>query len=172
MTKQQLLDRIVEVVDVTRRRLTTGPNMRALLSDMVNEMYPTAGQVKFVKVEITADQIKSAWTNPVKFGITPPPGRFILPLQLWAKYTYNGVAFIGETTFAVRQGSSLPFALAISALGFTATTRTSSLLRDGFDLGANRWAAGEDCEFYALNSDPATGTGAVTLYMTYLEVEE
>jgi hypothetical protein len=35
MTKQQLLDRIVEVVDVTRRRLTTGPNMRALLSEMV-----------------------------------------------------------------------------------------------------------------------------------------
>ncbi len=178
MTKQQLLDRIVEVVDVTRRRLTTGPNMRALLSDMVNEMYPTAGEVMVAKLFIPSAEVLQLNTTPKAFGLNVPAGYFVQPLAMSFRMTdTGGVAYDTNVFLEARYiGGVSPFGSGQTWIRVLSseTTRGGNLpITSALGTGAEntQQIIGADIEIYVKDDNPQTGTGNLTLYLTYMLIE-
>jgi hypothetical protein len=169
MTKAEMIAYMEARIDVTGRRLTTGARHRQVEQAIIDELY-LRGAVKTAKLFIPSAEVLTLNSVPKAFGLIVPSSVFIQPIGVFAAIKFNGSAYATNTIFGIRAvGSSNAIALFHPSF-MTATEDKVYSVPLSSPTNTNM-VIGADMEAFVQTGNPASGTGDVTAYITYAEIE-
>ena len=122
-----------------------------------------------IKVDISALQLATLFSVPVTLIPSPGPGFSIIPNTIVYRYTYGSVVYDFASSLYIYHGTKTPTTENFASIGvadITAGSNKSGLIVRSM-ANVDAIAENKDIMLAAVTSNPTTGDGTLTIWITY-----